>query len=110
MEKADTNWYAINDAAIMELIGQYVRDCRLKQNKTQQQVATAAGIYRSTLVFMEKGRGGTLSSLIQVLRVLGQLHLFEIFKVEQKLSPLQLAKLEHGRRQRAGKSNNRPLP
>ena len=104
MQKHNNNWYAMSDAALLELIGQYIKDSRLKQNKTQQQIAESAGVNRSTIVLLEKGSGGTLSSLIQVLRSLGQLELLEIFKVERTLSPLQLAKLEQNQRQRAGRS------
>ena len=91
----------MNDTALLELIGQYVKDCRLKQNKTQQQVAEAAGLNRSTVILIEKSGSGTLTSLIQILRVLGQLQLLDSFKVERKLSPIQLAKLEQKQRQRA---------
>jgi transcriptional regulator with XRE-family HTH domain len=104
MEISNLNWYAMSDAAMMELIGHYIKECRLKQNKTQAQVAEMAGVNRSTVVLLEKGSGGNLASLIQVLRALEQLHLLEIFKVERKLSPLQLAKLEKNTRQRASRT------
>ena len=107
MQKDNKEWYAMNDAALLELIGNYVKESRLKQNKTQQEIAESAGVNRSTIVLLEKGSGGTLSSLIQVLRALGQLELLDIFKVERTLSPLQLAKLEQNQRQRAGRSTKR---
>ena len=97
----------MSNSALLELIGLYIKDSRLKQNKTQQQVAESAGVNRSTIVLLEKGSGGTLSSLIQVLRALQQLHILEIFKVEQILSPLQLAKLEKNKRQRASRNQNK---
>ena len=107
MQINNNNWYAMSDAALLELIGHYIKDSRLKQNKTQQQIAESAGVNRSTIVLLEKGSGGTLSSLIQVLRAMGQLELLEIFKVERTLSPLQLAKLEQNQRQRAGRSSKK---
>ena len=76
---SNTELYAMSDNALIGIIGQYIKDCRLKQNKTQQQVADAAGIGRTTIVLLEKGNGGTLTSLIQVLRVLEQLHILEVF-------------------------------
>jgi hypothetical protein len=39
--------------------------------------------------------------LIQVLRVLDSLHVFENFKVVKQISPIALAKLEQAKRQRA---------
>ena len=101
MEKGIKYWHAMSDPALLELLGKFIQQTRLQQNKTQQQVATAAGINRSTLVQIENGGGGTLLSLIQVLRAIEQLQLFEHFEIKQQFSPLQLAKLEQKKRQRA---------
>jgi transcriptional regulator with XRE-family HTH domain len=101
MEKSIKYWHAMSDPAILEQLGEFVKQTRLQQNKTQQQVAIAAGINRSTMVQIEKGAGGTLLSFIQVLRALEQLQIFERFEIKQQFSPLQLAKLEQNKRQRA---------
>jgi transcriptional regulator with XRE-family HTH domain len=101
MEKSIKYWHAMSDPAMLERLGEFVKQTRLQQNKTQQQVATAAGINRSTMVQIEKGGGGTLLSLIQILRALEQLQIFEHFEIKQQFSPLQLAKLEQNKRQRA---------
>lgn len=101
MEKSNKIWHAMSDLAILALLGEYIQHTRLQQNKTQQQVAAAAGINRSTLVQIENGGGGTLLSFIQILRALEQLHLFQSFEVRMQLSPLQLAKIEQNTRRRA---------
>ena len=102
MEKAIKQWYAMSDPAILEVLGNFIQQTRLQQNKTQQQVAAAAGINRSTIVQIEKGGGGTLLSFIQIVRALEQLQLFQNFEVkQQQLSPLQLAKIDQKKRQRA---------
>jgi transcriptional regulator with XRE-family HTH domain len=101
MEKAIKYWYAMSDPAILEVLGDFIQQTRLQQNKTQQQVATAAGINRSTLVQVENGGGGTLLSFIQILRALEQLQLFQSFEIRQQISPLQLAKIDQQKRQRA---------
>lgn len=102
METATKQWYAMSDPAILEVLGNFIQQTRLQQNKTQQQVAAAAGINRSTMVQVEKGGGGTLLSFIQILRALEQLQLFQNFEVkQQQLSPLQLAKIDQKKRQRA---------
>ena len=104
MEKGINYWHAMSDPALLEMLGTFIRETRLQQNKTQQQVATAAGVNRSTVVQIENGGGGTLLSLVQILRGLGQLSLFQNFEVKQpQLSPPQLAKLEQNRRQRASR-------
>jgi transcriptional regulator with XRE-family HTH domain len=105
MEKASIDWYATSDKGVLNLIGQFIQETRLQQNKTQQQVADSAGINRSTVRQIEKGNGGTLLSLLQILRVLEQLPVLQSFEIEQKISPLQLAKLEQQKRQRARNSD-----
>ena len=94
----------LNDVAIAEAIGHYIKHHRLQQNKTQAQTATAAQISRSTLSLLERGEAVTLSTLIRVLRVLGQLQAFSSFTVQQQPSPIALAKLARKERQRASKS------
>lgn len=101
MEKNIKYWHAMSDPAILELLGTYIQQIRLQQNKTQQQVATAAGINRSTMVKIENGGGGSMISFVQILRALEQLQILEHFEVKQQISPLQLAKLEQNKRQRA---------
>ena len=101
MEKAIKHWYAMSDRAILEVLGNFIQQTRLQQNKTQQQVAAAAGINRSTMVQVENGGGGTLLSFIQILRALEQLQLFQNFEIRQQISPLQLAKIDQKKRQRA---------
>lgn len=107
MEKIISNWYATSDVAIMEVLGSFIQKTRLQQNKTQQEVAVASGINRSTLVQMEKGSGGNLLTFIQVLRALQQLHLLQNFEIKQQISPLQLAKIEAKQRQRARNNNQK---
>ena len=107
MEKDNNAWYALSNPAILEKLGEFIQQNRLQQNKTQQEIATAAGINRSTLVQIENGGGGTLLTIIQVLRALGQLQLFRDFEVRQQFSPLQLAKLEQKKRRRARNTKNK---
>lgn len=99
-ENSYNNWYAMSDKAIIKQIGEFVKHNRLQKNKSQAQVAEAAGISRSTLSLIERGETVTLLSLIQVLRVLELLHVLEAFKVETLVSPILLAKLEQKKPQR----------
>lgn len=104
------NWYPMSDKALIETIGSFVRQHRLDQNKTQDEVAQQAGISRSTLSLLEKGDPVTVSTLIQVLRALELLHVMGEFQVDAQPSPLELAKLERKKRKRARskKQNNKP--
>ncbi len=83
------------------IIGAFVKHHRLEQNKTQELLSYEAGISRSTLSLLERGETVTLSTLIQVLRVLDQLQVMAAFEVQQRISPLALAKAEHKMRKKA---------
>ncbi|MDD2634802.1 MAG: helix-turn-helix transcriptional regulator [Bacteroidales bacterium] len=96
-----SNWDSMNDKALAEHIGAFVKHHRLEQNKTQEVLASTAGISRSTLSLLERGETVTLASLIQVLRALDVLYVMEAFQVQQVVSPLALAKLERNKRKRA---------
>ncbi len=91
----------MSDKALSETIGAFIKQHRLEQNRTQNEVAENAGISRSTLSLLEKGETVTVPTLIQVLRVLELLHIMDSFKIHEQISPLQLAKLEKEKRLRA---------
>lgn len=95
----------MSDVALSQQIGAFVKHQRMEQNKTQDMVAKAAGISRSTLSLLERGETVTLATFIQVLRVLDQLHVMNAFEIQQSISPLALAKVEKEKRKRARNSN-----
>ncbi len=105
MEKSNINWHELSDDAVQAVIGRFIQETRLQQNKSQKQVADAAGLNRSTLSQIENGRGGTLLSIVQILRVLNQMSFLNVFQVEEKASPIYLAKMEMKKRKRARKTN-----
>ena len=97
----------MSDKALLEYIGVFIKHHRMEQNITQEALANAAGISRSTLSLLERGETVTLSTFIQVLRVLDQLHIMEVFAIQQTISPIALAKMEMNKRKRAsGKAEN----
>lgn len=95
------NWFEMSDPALLKVIGAFVKHHRLQQNKKQEELAQAAGISRSTLSLLEKGETVTVSTLIQVLRVLGLLNIMEGFRIHEEVSPLALAKQDLHKRKRA---------
>lgn len=94
------NWQQSSDSAVEEAIGSYVKAERKRQNKTQAMIAEAADISRSTLSLLERGETVTLATLIRVLRVLNRLQVFQNFEVTEQISPLELAKKDHAKKQR----------
>ncbi len=106
--KSFIEWVSKSDKALTEHIGAFVRHHRMEQNRTQDELATSAGISRSTLSLLERGETFTVTTLIQVLRVLDQLQVFNAFEIKRTISPLALAKLQKQKRQRIrNKSENK---
>jgi transcriptional regulator with XRE-family HTH domain len=109
-EKSFTELAPMSDKALTEYIGTFVKHHRMEQNKTQEELAAAAGVSRSTLSLLERGETVTVTTLIQVLRVLDQLTVLNAFEIRKTISPLALAKLQKEKRQRArsksGKGEN----
>ena len=104
-ELSYNDWPAMTDKALIATIGTFVKNHRLNQNRSQNDVATAAGISRSTLSLLERGEKITLGSLIRVLRILDLLYVMDVFKVADEISPLEYAKLKKKKRQRVRKKN-----
>jgi transcriptional regulator with XRE-family HTH domain len=109
-DNSHKNWLAMSDNALAKHIGNFVKHHRMEQNKTQSSIAEAAGISRSTLSLLERGQSVTVQTLIQVLRVLDQLHVMNVFNIEKQISPIMLAKMEQKKRRRARekKQSNQP--
>ncbi|MDH6311790.1 transcriptional regulator with XRE-family HTH domain [Parabacteroides sp. PFB2-10] len=100
MNDISYNLREISDDAIARRVGVFIKHHRIEQNKTQEILAKEAAISRSTLSLLEKGETVTLTTLIQVLRVLDQLDVFNSFTIISQPSPIMLAKAEKKKRQR----------
>ena len=100
--------YSMSDQAILTEIGARLKRRRLNRNLTQQEVADQAGLTRMTVGEFERGASSSMKTLIRILRVLAALEELESFLPDTGPSPLQLAKLQGRRRQRA--SRKRPGP
>ncbi len=107
IDKYFREWASMSDKALAEYIGTFIRHTRMEQNKTQTELATSAGISRSTLSLLERGDTVTVPTLIQVLRVLDQLQVLSEFEVKETVSPLALAKLQKEKRKRAKGSSRK---
>lgn len=96
----------ISDKAILNKIGLFIQQTRIKQNINQQELADKAAVSRSTLSLLERGEGISLINLIKILRILDVLYIFKEFELREEISPLRLAKGEKKIRKRAKKKDN----
>ncbi len=106
-DKSYNRWVGMSDKSIIETIGNFIKHHRLNQNKSQNEVASSAGISRSTLSLLERGEKVRIDSLIQVLRVLDLLYIMEVFKIESQISPIEYAKMKIKQRKQASPKKNR---
>ena len=89
-----SNWYNMGDTAIASQLGVFLRQIRLEQNLTQENLAVKAGLSRSAIYEMENGKSATsLITIVQVLRALEHLHLFNTWTPSETGSPLMRTKM-----------------
>lgn len=103
MANTSNNLIGLSDAAILSKIGAYIKALRLNKNLSQAELAEKAGLNRWTISKIENGDSITLSTLIQILRVLDAIYLLEGFEVVNTISPLEYAKLQKQQKKRAGR-------
>ncbi|MES9858018.1 MAG: helix-turn-helix transcriptional regulator [Sedimenticola sp.] len=87
-------------AAISKELGERLKQARLNTNMTQVEVADLAGVSRKTLLNAEKGKV-KLEALIAIMVALNLADQLDRFLPKQDISPIQLAKLQGKKRQRA---------
>lgn len=87
-------------SALAAEIGERLKQARLNRNLTQADVAALAGVARKTVLNAEKGKV-QLDIMIAILMALDLTGQLDLFLPKQEISPLQLAKLQGKKRQRA---------
>ncbi|WP_354623255.1 helix-turn-helix transcriptional regulator [Psychromonas sp. MME2] len=93
--------------ALAEELGERLKQARLNRDLTQSEVAVLAGIARKTVMNAEKGKV-QLDIMIAILMALDLADQLDLFLPQQEISPLQLAKLQGKKRQRAsGQRSNK---
>lgn len=90
----------MTDLAIAAELGRRIRSLRLRKNLTQQQLAEAVVLSLNSIKSLELGKA-KLTTLIAVLRQLGALEQLDQCLPEPAISPLQLARNQGKKRQRA---------
>lgn len=98
----------MSDVAIVKHLGNFLKQVRIQQNKTQAQLAEDAGLNRWTISQIENGESITLMSLIQILRALDSLYVLDTFEISNEISPLEYAKLKKNQRVRVRNKNIKP--
>ena len=98
------DYYGLTDKQIAHILGARLRALRLRQNRSQSDVAKAAGLGERTLQILEEGKG-KLENFVAVLRELQALDGLDAFLPEPQVSPLELAKRDGKIRRRASRKS-----
>jgi len=97
------DWYGMSDNEVIRDIGRRIKQLRLNKNMSQEALSERTGLHRVTVSNIERGQKMSLLTIIQVLRGLDELQRLDAIIPEERLSPLQLAKLQSKLRKRASK-------
>ncbi|MDR0646736.1 MAG: helix-turn-helix domain-containing protein [Elusimicrobiota bacterium] len=97
--------YSMSDKAVLQNLGQQLKQMRLNKNITQAKLGELSGLSRITISEIENTGIGTISSFVKLLRALEKLELLNYFIEAAQVSPLQIAKLYGEKRIRASRTN-----
>lgn len=90
----------MSNSYVSELLGERIRQYRLNQDLTQEQLAERANISVTAVKSAERGKS-TLPTYVEILSVLGRLDSLLAAFPDDGVSPVQLLKSSTGQKQRA---------
>lgn len=90
-----------SDDAVLGELGRRLARTRLERNVSQEQLATEAGVSKSTVERIESGRSVKLASFVRILRALGQLDVLDRLIPEPLPSPVERVRRQGRQRKRA---------
>ena len=93
--------YAMSDEAVCRFVFERIEQIRLEQNLSQEDLSSEIGVTPKTYRNLASGKG-RFNTIVAALRCLGRLELVDSFIPQEPFSPIELAKLQGKRRQRAG--------
>ncbi|MBQ2885647.1 MAG: helix-turn-helix transcriptional regulator [Alphaproteobacteria bacterium] len=94
----------MTNAAILQTLGERLKEYRLRRNLQQAEMARYAGVNISTVSRIEKGQNIMFDSYLRIMRVLDMLDNLDEFIPEPPRSPLLMKKLMGKKKQRIKKT------
>lgn len=99
----------LSDAEIMKRIAGKIKELRLKQNISRQELATSSGVSLSSIVRIEDGEIKSFESFLRVVRTLGKIDIFTPLLQEEEISPNEYYKLVHSTKPKQRKRASRKV-
>ena len=93
-------WTELSDPAILQRLGERIREYRIRMEMTQAELAEKSGVSMGTVVRAEQGKTVSTLLLVSLLRTLGALENLEMLLPEIRISPMQMRKMQGKKVQR----------
>jgi transcriptional regulator with XRE-family HTH domain len=88
----------------MKVLGERIRELRLRNNITQVVLAAQSDVSMKALRNLENGSGATVASLLRVLRTLGRTEWIDTLCPKVGISPMQMLTRKKARLRATGKT------
>ena len=102
------NVYMLSDAEILKRISAKIKEIRLRQNISRQDMAASSGVSVSSIVRIEDGEIKSFESFLRIIRTLGKIEVLMPLLQEEEISPNEYYKMVHSakvkQRKRASRS------
>lgn len=99
----------LSDVEVTKRISVKLKELRLKQNISRQDLSASSGVSVSSIARIEDGEIKSFDSFLRILRTLGKIDVLLPLLEEEEISPNEYFKLVHSakakQRKRASKSN-----
>ena len=100
----------LSDAEITNKISAKLKELRLKQNISRQDMAASSGVSVASIARMKDGEIKSFESFLRIVRSLGKIEIFMPMLQEEEISPNEYYKMVQSakkkQRKRASRSNN----
>ena len=103
---SNRDYNSMSDDRLALMLGEFIKYHRIEKNLSQEELGTSAGLSRPTISLMERGKSMNMNSVIRVLRVLDLLFVFDSVRVSQKVSPMELLKMQEKQRKHSSKKRS----
>ena len=103
----------LSDSDVVKKISARLKELRLKQNISQQELAASSGVSMSSIARMEAGEIKSFGAFLRIVRTLGKMEIFLPLLQEEEIGPNEYFRLVHAaktaQRKRASKSRKTNL-
>ena len=89
----------------LNYLGEQLRESRIREDLSQEELATLANVSVGTIKNLERGKGSSLSTMVQVIRALSRTDWLAALAPPITVSPIQMLKRSttESPKQRVGK-------